>query len=379
MAKNDMKIELAKSKDGRETILRIVDPGSFPSKPKIHIGWIGQSKSLGPKGWENAPRPITSNSVRIGEDLLISLDASITNHIQAGTGVDISIPELGLSEQMVWPNPLPGTDRWDSVVDIASSGEWVDRVDRSVFEQAQGETVKAREKLGECEGELGVVREQLAAALKKLEEDGKKQAPGGPPSSTPGVDWRRVVAVLFVGIALGISGRFAYDWFATNRTNVGDAPSITELQRDLTRLRMEAFAPLANDLIQVANLSPKGQAPDQVAGRGLPPDKIDVVHDRARTFLNYGLEMASGRDAPEAVYWYRQSLRLCAADAMLYLGDAYFNGDGVPQDLRTGYQLMRISSSFGSRRASDLIKQILQSQRVPLAPPTFSDLYQRQR
>jgi TPR repeat protein len=89
--------------------------------------------------------------------------------------------------------------------------------------------------------------------------------------------------------------------------------------------------------------------------------------------------MAGGRNAVEAVYWYRQALRLCAADAMLYIGDAYFNGDGAPKETRTGFQLMRLSSGLGSRRATELVREKLKRQEIPLAPPEFSDLYRGSR
>ena len=49
------------------------------------------------------------------------------------------------------------------------------------------------------------------------------------------------------------------------------------------------------------DISSKGQTPDQIAGLGLPPERAGIAHYRARKFLNYGLEMAGGRNAVEAV------------------------------------------------------------------------------
>jgi hypothetical protein len=361
------KIEIAKSDDRQETILRIIVPSSFPSRPQLHIGWIGQSKSLGPKGWVNAPYPITPNSSRAETYLLITLDAKITNNIQAGTGVEISIPDIGVSEQLVWPYQMRGSGRWD--FGNTSLGERFDAVSPGVQTEAA---------VGRDEGELEVVRAQLKAARDQLEKERNRPA-GHPQLSTLGTQWWKVVGAFLVGALLGISAIYTYDGLERNGPPDRDTQSIAQLQRDLAGLKTAAFAPLATDLIQAAERSPKGETPDQVAGQGLPPDKVDVVQDRARTFLNHGLDMAGSRNSEEAVYWYKQAVRLCPADAMLYLGDAYFNGDGAPRDSRTGFQLMRISSSFGSRRATDLIKEMLRRQQIPLATSDIGDLYQSGR
>jgi TPR repeat protein len=79
----------------------------------------------------------------------------------------------------------------------------------------------------------------------------------------------------------------------------------------------------------------------------------------------------------EATYWYRQSLRRCAGDSLLYLGDAYLNGDGATRDTRTGFQLARFASALGATRATDLVRNMLrQGQSIPLAPPALADRYQ---
>jgi hypothetical protein len=40
---------------------------------------------------------------------------------------------------------------------------------------------------------------------------------------------------------------------------------------------------------------------------------------------------------------------------------------------------MRTASALGDQRATDLLKDLLQRQAIPLAPKDFSDLYQRLR
>lgn len=355
------RIELARSEDGRETIFSVSDPGSFPSNARIQIRWFGENKSLGPSGWQNAAHQFISTSSRSGSDLLFFLDANLTNRIQRGTGVEILIPELGISEQLVW-GPLPGLK-----AAIIKPPETVGDLDK--LSRAMEDLSNVRRQLDEREKELEAVRDEMQGVRNEL---GKK-------SPLTRVDWRQLAAALMVGLVLGTSGMYAYGYFGEHRRTDGEGVSVAALQNDLARLKTEAFAPLASDLIQVADVSPGGQTPDQVAGRGLPPERAALAYDRARTFLNHGLELAASRNITEAVYWYRQSLRLCAADAFLYLGDAYFNGDGAARDPRSGFQLMRISSGLGSRRAAELLKQKIERQEIPLAPSNFGDLYRQPR
>jgi hypothetical protein len=353
------KIELARSTDGRETILRVKGARAFPDKPHIRIGWIGTNKSLGPSGWENAPYLIRTSSLRDSEDLLITLDASVTNHILPGTPIEISIRDLELSEQLLWPAQLPGAVPVGAGPDPVSPGH------RAALENALVEAEKLR-------AELDVVRGQLLDSQKGLQEakDGPPDEPRSPSTPPPGTDWRKVLAAFMVGIGLGAGGMYAHDLFGAT----GEPTTAAQFQRDIARLRTEAFAPLADDLVQIAERSPKGQTPDEIAGEGAPPGKVE---ERALKFLDHGMEMARGGDAAEAVYWYRQALRLCQADSMFYLGDAYLSGDGARRDSQTGFQLMRTSSALGSRRATEHVRELLQRQQILLAPPTIGDLYQR--
>jgi hypothetical protein len=371
------KIELAKSKDGREIILRIKDPSSFPAQPQVRIRWYAENKSLGPKGWQNVSYDIPPNSYH--KDLLIGLDSRITNYIQSGTPIEISIAELELKEELLWSSRFPGTERGEPRA--ADPAESFDKVDRALLEQAEAEIVRSRQKLSDCEAGAEALRGQLQTVRSELEQE-KGRPPTtkpSPPEPRPSGWWRIAAAALLLGIGVGAAGMYAFARAEAGRPSAGEGRSVAQLEVDLSQLKTEAFAPLAGDLMQAADRSPKGDVPDQVAAQGLPADKVGVLEDRARTFLNHGLEMARNHDTTEAVYWYKQALSLCPADAMLYLGDAYLNGDGAHRDARTGFQLMRISSSLGTRRATDLVRQILQRQQIPLAPSDFANLYQRSR
>jgi hypothetical protein len=362
------RIELARSEDGRETIFTVIDPRSFPKNPRIQISWFGENKILGPNGWQNGAHQFTSDSSsRSGNNLVIVLDANFTNRIQRGTGVEILVPEVEVSEQLVWPKQLPGLKAATILPPDTPGGP--DRL-----KQALEDLERVHEELRGRTNELDTVRNELQGAKNKLEEEST-----GFPALPITLNWRHLLAALVVGFGLGMGTMYTYAFLNTTRVAAGGTPSVGELQNDLTRLRTEAFAPLIGDLIQAGENSPMGRTPDQIASQGLPPERADVAHDRARTFLNYGLEMASGRNAVEAVYWYKQALRLCAADAMLYLGDAYFNGDGAARDTRSGFQLMRISSGLGSQRATELVREKLRRQEIPLALPAFGDLYQATR
>lgn len=249
--------------------------------------------------------------------------------------------------------------------------------DADVVQQLRTEVAELQGQLDSRNNELKRRQEEFQTAAEKLKQaEELDQTPG---ISSAGRAWWRIAAALMVGVVLGLGGgMLAKDWF--------DPPTemrrsdIERLKSDIERLEEEAYAPLGSDLTNVSGRPPRGMSPDEVARRGLSADTVHVLKDRARAFLNHGIRIARDGKKSEAVYWYKQALRLCASDAMLYLGDAYLNGDGARRDARTGFQLMRVSSALGSRRAIDTIKAILRKgEQVPLAPPNFSELYQGAR
>lgn len=362
-------VEVAKSKDGRLTVLRIKDPSSFPADPKVGIRWYAQNKCLGSAGWQNSSYDLPISSCH--KELAIGIDARIANYIEGGTPVEVSIPNADVKEELVWPSRFPGID-----YEVENAGP--DKVERALLVEAEAKLSNAQEQLVLLKAELDKVRsEQEQSPPKEKQQVGDGNSDQKTRSASWRAPWWAVAAVAIIGIGLGAAATFGVDRLTSDRPTSEDGTSVAQLRTELTRLRAEAFAPLVNDIVQVSDRSPKGDTADKIATEGLPPDKVGVVEDRARTFLNHGIEMASRGDTKEAVYWYRQALSLCPSDAMLYLGDAYLNGDGANRDVRTGFQLMRMSSSLGTQRATDLLKGILRRQQVPLAPSNFADLYQR--
>jgi hypothetical protein len=361
------RVELAKSKDGRLTVLRIKDPTSFPSQPSVRLRWYAENKCLGSTGWQNSSYDLPISSCH--KELAIGIDARITNYIEGGTPVEVSIPNAEVKEELVWPSRLGG-------IEYEVKSEAPDKAEKALLAEAEAKLNNAQEKIVLLETELDKLRNRQERSTTQPKQPASKG--WGTWSSSSKARGRAVAAAaVVVGIALGAAAMFGVSRLTSNKATLDDGASVVQLQNDLTRLRMEAFAPLAHDLTALPDRSPKGDTADSIASQGLPADKVGVVEDRARTFLNHGIEMASRGDTNEAVYWYRQALSLCPSDAMLYLGDAYLNGDGAAHDARTGFQLMRMSSSLGTPRATDLLKGLLQRGQIPLAPRNFSDLYQR--
>ena len=363
------KVELGKSKDGRATVLRIRDASLFPENPSVQIAWIAYNKSLGTKGWQQEPYDIPSRSQRAGKDLLITLEAAVTNHIQPGTPVEISIPVLELSDQLLWPVQLLGAERWDTA-GPSSFRELNESADIALLEQAQAEAAEARAKLRRCEDDLKAARNQLQSAPMQGAGEAKETS-----STSPRFGWSAVAAALVVGIAVGTASMYGLSKAIEVRAPGGT--DTANVQADLARLKDEAFAPLANDLITVAARSPNGMTPEEALQGFAVGDSARELDERGRAFLNRGLDSARDGNKMEATYWYRQSLRRCAGDSLLYLGDAYLNGDGATRDTRTGFQLVRFASALGATRATDLVRNMLrQGQSIPLAPPALADRYQ---
>lgn len=380
------RIQLATTGDGAETIFRVKSASSSDETVSVEIIWLVNNQSLGPEGWGNTPYSFSASCTPDGNDLLVTLDADITNYIEPGMGIEISVPALDVRESFPWPAVLP-------IFDPASASpsppppeppppppppeppppppppEPPPR-DDDVVQRLQAEVTELRTQLDTRNDELKRCNEEFRAAAEKLKQaETPDQAQDSPRA---GRSWWKVLAALSVGLVVGLgTAMLAKDWLD---------PPTTLSQSDIERLRKEAYAPLIGDLTNVSRRSPNGTLPDQVAQRGLPADSVHVLDDRARAFLNHGIGTSRDGNKSEAVYWYKQALRLCASDAMLYLGDAYLNGDGARHDARTGFQLMRVSGALGSRRAIDTIKAILRKgEQVPLAPPNFSELYQGTR
>ena len=155
---------------------------------------------------------------------------------------------------------------------------------------------------------------------------------------------------------------YAYDQFAPVPS---DDPSA--LQRKVKNLTDEAFAPLERNVTSAGPTSPKGTAPDALESPLSP--------GRVQTFYNAGVKNAAKGDKPEAVYWFKQAVRLCEPDALAELGDAYFSGGVVTRNHRTGFQLMRCATALGSTSAAGKLRRFLEADQVPLGPPSMAPQY----
>jgi hypothetical protein len=181
--------------------------------------------------------------------------------------------------------------------------------------------------------------------------------------------WARTLAAVGVGLVIGFFSKYIYEEYFPDAI-FGARPTGGQVDRDRARVLTDAFAPLANDLKQVAAKSPLGVSPDTVVTR--------MQVDRGTSFYNYGAKKANEGNKPEAVYWYKQSLKTCNFDAITFLGDAYLSGEGVQRDTRTGFQLMRLSAALGSEQARTYIIELLRGGSVPNAPRGLSQAYEQQ-
>lgn len=114
----------------------------------------------------------------------------------------------------------------------------------------------------------------------------------------------------------------------------------------------QAFFPLDLRLGELRELSPRGVRPLEVSPQESP--------ERALRFYNRGRAAATNdRINDEAVYWFKQSARLCEATSLYALGVAYWKGEGVPQpDRIMGYQLLRIATAMGQPQAKEFIRTL---------------------
>jgi hypothetical protein len=364
------KVEFAKSNDGREIILRLKGVGQVLERPSVRISWIGTSKTLGTKGWENLGGAIRPDIRRDGADLLLILEIKLTNHIAPGTPVRISIPDLDISEELNWrPERFPGVTgkRSDEgVVDVGGGLRTDDHAGHTETEGAgdhadDAEAADSGDQPQEADtgGEVAKLKKLLTE--KELEITRLRKGAG-----ILGLPLRSVVPLAIV-LSLAIGASAEYVWFKQTDINPNSVRRLNEtirnLRKDIAKLQTEAFAPLNSDIVTVTPLSPKGESP------------LPKLPGRAREFYNKGVTNMKAGNRVEALYWYKQAIGLCERESLTYIGDAYFNGDGAPPDPRTGFQLMRCASALGSDPAREYLKELLHNGRIPLAPPTFGDQY----
>ncbi len=94
---------------GDKAVIRVRDAGQPPQDLRFKLEELGQKQSLGPFGWQSGEHFIRPRGAqRAGEDLLLEVGADVVQAIPAGTPIDIEIPGLELSEQVVWPDLAAG-------------------------------------------------------------------------------------------------------------------------------------------------------------------------------------------------------------------------------------------------------------------------------
>jgi TPR repeat protein len=174
-----------------------------------------------------------------------------------------------------------------------------------------------------------------------------------------------LAAAVGVGLIIGFFGKYITDEYSP-WANQSASP---QANRRIALLETDAFGPLAEDLKQVPDKSPAGLAPDAVPG--IRPSSGNP----GRTYFNHGGQKAREGNKAEATYWYKRSVLTIEPEALTFLGDAYLNGDGVPRDARTGYQLLRMAAGFGSERARSYLMDMLASNKIPDAPPTMAEAF----
>ena len=94
---------------GDKAVIRVRDVGQPPQDLRFKLEELGQKQSFGPFGWQKAEHYIRPRGAqKAGEDLLLEVGADVVQVIPAGTPIDVEIPGLELSEQVVWPELAAG-------------------------------------------------------------------------------------------------------------------------------------------------------------------------------------------------------------------------------------------------------------------------------
>lgn len=348
-----MRTRIERGEDGHSTVLHVTGVEQLARNAAVRISFIGTTQSLGPNGRQSIPYDIQATAVRV--DAVVTIPSTFTNHIGPGTPVEISVPAFGYSEQRQWP--LMGEDippRPPETDEVAALRRRIEELETELKQRVE-ELEHTKGGLERTKAELESTKVALTVALAKIEE--LKKGKGWPPLAKA-----LVAAAAVLGLLVGAAGKYAYDGVAP--VPIGDPIA---MQSKIKQLTDEAFAPLERNVTAAGATSPKGMAPDALASPVNPA--------RVQKFYNTGVESAGEGNKPEAVYWFKQAVRLCEPDALAELGDAYFSGGAVTRSQRTGFQLMRCATALGSRSAAEKLRRLLEGQQVPLGPPSMAPRY----
>ena len=396
-----MRLKIVQDPDSRTVYLRITGISTILRQPSFKIS-MGR-KTLGPGGWGNEPHRIVSSEQRLSDgDLLLRLENVVVNYPDPGKPVQVEVPELDISEPLFWPTLKPSQNETEAT---RVSGESAFRFERErEREREAAPRPNPDENTAMPDGHSSTTEPPptTTTASQGDAPDVGPQPPGpATPPETPnsseqpadrvapdqptnhasertaeappptGSTGRRVlyyalaVVTFIVGAAAG-SGTMYY----LDREKLAEHD---RLRSENAYLRGNAYAPLANVVAALPPRSPQGVDPVQ---------KVNPLQpDRARRFWNLGSEARTAGQQPEAIYWYRQALKLCEADSMTYLADAYLHGEtgSGGADPATGFQLMRCAAALGNDTARDTLSRLLKNGHIQYAPPELGDRYLRSR
>jgi hypothetical protein len=397
-------VTIEQNLEGRQTYLRLRNVGRLLNKPQYGIG-ADSNEMLGPEGWKNQVIVNEAPQYLDGNDLLLEIDARLINYLEPGRAIEIQIAELGLTER-IQPPPLmsfpssktplpPGATVYGFVRTsfVAGAPDPVPqkRADekpqpppipvQDAAPPAEDRTVEVKSEADQPSGQseeqtpVGDVKKtevdsgsggsDAATAKPDDTKDADKSGEEKKPEKSPQHNWRSLAAALLVGLIVGFFGKYLADEYVPGS---GQSTNATA-KRTIALLQTDAFGPLTDDLKQIPQKSPLGMTPDTLPG--ITP----LTVNRGRSFYNYGAQKAREGQKPEAIYWYKRAVQTLEVDALTFLGDGYLNGDGVPRDPRTGYQLLRLAAGLGSEKARNYLVDQLGSGHIQNAPTTMGQAF----
>jgi hypothetical protein len=418
-------ITIEQNLESRQTYLRLKGVGYMLNDPKFSI--IGDSNEmLGPAGWKN--QDIANGALQCldGNDLLLEMDARLIAYIEPGRALEVGIPELGFTQRIQPPRlhvfppsnapPPPGT----KVFEFEGAAARPARGPEKPRPQINREPPPlSRENMGRAGAQFGSDDEGLTRDISGRNSgsegagethhfqsgtDGPEppddttdkggtelfdphdlpnvgdhpDKPTEPPvvesgEETP-VEPERgrpsrilVAAALVAGLVVGFFSKYLVDEYGLLPSQVTTSAGAN---RKLALVQTDAYAPLGEDLRRLPDKSPAGLAPDALPGMS------PLTVNRGRSYFNYGAQKAREGNNAEATYWYKRSVMMIEPDALTFLGSGYLNGEGLPRDVRTGFQLLRLAAALGNERARSYLVERLQAGGIPNAPTTMGDAFQ---
>jgi hypothetical protein len=430
-------VTIEQNLESRQTYLRLRGVGHLLNKPQYSIGG-DSNEMLGPEGWKNHLIVNEARQCLDGRDLLLEIDSRLINYIEPGRAIEIQVDELKFAERIQPPHlmsfpsskaPLPpGVTVYDFVKSSFGGGppdpllkKWED------FEQSRppprprdDEETRSPHEIQNDQGrqpftpdmdaltrnildgeppdsgheadhtkrvdpdddepldeDHGHTREVTEDQIDVAEDEHDADAvPAGDlkedhepaedaPETTPRSNWKSIAAAIFVGLIIGFFCKYITDEYAPWPEQ--STPGATT--RTVALLQTDAFGPLSEDLKKLPDKSPLGLAPDDL------PEMKPLTINRGKSFFNYGATKALENKRDEAVYWYKRSVKMIEPDALTFLGDGYLNGDGVPRDARTGYQLLRLAAALGSEKARSYLVDRLGAGSIPNAPASMAQAF----